>query len=98
MLLFSLVLIVVIVALHAARHARLEARDRPALPARRRRPPLTLRIERALAGYVRGQLLLSTIIGTSAGVGMWILGVTGLVPGAERYALLFGALDGVRSR
>src|SRR4029450_1451346 len=33
---------------------------------------------------------LSTIIGTSAGVGMWLLGVTGLVPGAERYALLFG--------
>ena len=30
------------------------------------------------------------VIGTSAGVGMWILGTTGLVEGAERYALLFG--------
>ena len=30
------------------------------------------------------------MIGTSAGVGMWILGKTGLVDGAERYALLFG--------
>ena len=30
------------------------------------------------------------MIGTSAGVGMWILGTTGLVEGAERYALLFG--------
>ncbi len=52
--------------------------------------PLTRRIERALAGYVRGQLILSTVIGLSAGLGMWILGRTGLVPGADRYALLFG--------
>jgi predicted PurR-regulated permease PerM len=52
--------------------------------------PLTLRIENALWGYVKGQAILSTVIGTSAGVGMWVLGKTGLVPGAERYALLFG--------
>jgi predicted PurR-regulated permease PerM len=52
--------------------------------------PLTQRIERALWGYVKGQAILSTVIGTSAGVGMWVLGTTGLVPGAERYALLFG--------
>jgi predicted PurR-regulated permease PerM len=53
-------------------------------------PPLTQRIERALWGYVKGQTILSLVIGTSAGVGMWILGETGLVEGAERYALLFG--------
>lgn len=52
--------------------------------------PLTQRIERALWGYVKGQVILSVVIGTSAGVGMWILGTTGLVEGAERYALLFG--------
>lgn len=52
--------------------------------------PLTQRIERALWGYVRGQVVLSAVIGTSAGVGMWILGRTGAVDGAERYALLFG--------
>jgi predicted PurR-regulated permease PerM len=52
--------------------------------------PLTLRIENALWGYVKGQAILSAVIGTSAGVGMWVLGKTGLVPGAERYALLFG--------
>ena len=52
--------------------------------------PLTQRIERALWGYVKGQAILSFVIGTSAGVGMWILGTTGLVEGAERYALLFG--------
>ena len=45
--------------------------------------PLTQRIERALWGYVKGQAILSVVIGTSAGVGMWILGTTGLVEGAE---------------
>lgn len=52
--------------------------------------PLTQRIERALWGYVKGQAILSVVIGTSAGVGMWVLGRTGLVEGADRYALLFG--------
>jgi predicted PurR-regulated permease PerM len=48
-------------------------------------------MEHAVAGYVKGQFLVSLIIGTSAGVGMWVLGATGLVPGADKYALLFGA-------
>ena len=53
--------------------------------------PLLLRMERALASYVRGQVLVSLIIGTSAGVGLWLLGVLGWLPGGEKYALLFGA-------
>jgi predicted PurR-regulated permease PerM len=53
--------------------------------------PLLVRMEHAVAGYVKGQLLVSLIIGTSAGLGMWVLGVVGLVPGADKYALLFGA-------
>jgi predicted PurR-regulated permease PerM len=52
--------------------------------------PLTQRIEGALWGYLKGQAILSTVIGTSAGVGMYVLGVTGLVDGAQHYALLFG--------
>ena len=40
---------------------------------------------------MRGQLLLSLIIGASAGIGIYILGVTGLLPHAENYALIFGA-------
>jgi len=44
---------------------------------------------------VRGQLILSTVIGLSAGIGMWVLGRTGLVPGADRYALLFGVWTAV---
>ena len=69
-------------------------RDRSALSTGTGRP-LTQRIERALAGYVRGQMMLSTVIGLSAGIGMWVLGQTGLVPGADRYALLFGVWTAV---
>jgi predicted PurR-regulated permease PerM len=92
--LFNLVLIFVIAIYMLLDMQRLEgAIDR-------RFPPgdglaLTLRIEKALAGYVRGQLILSTVIGLSAGIGMWVLGSTGLVPGAERYALLFGVWTAV---
>jgi predicted PurR-regulated permease PerM len=53
--------------------------------------PLISRMEHALVSYVRGQVALSLIIGASAGLGLWILGVTGLLPGADSYALLFGA-------
>jgi len=52
--------------------------------------PLLSRIEHALMSYVRGQVLLSLIIGSSAGLGLWIFGATGLVPHADSYALLFG--------
>jgi predicted PurR-regulated permease PerM len=89
LLLFSIVLIIVISIYMLLDMPRLEAMiDRRFPPANG--SPLTVRIESALVGYVRGQLLLSTIIGASAGIGMWLLGVLGLVPGAERYALLFG--------
>ena len=54
-------------------------------------PALTQHVERALVGYVKGQLLLSVIIGASAGFGMWVLGAAGLVPGADRWALVFGS-------
>jgi predicted PurR-regulated permease PerM len=53
-------------------------------------PPLTQQIESALWGYVKGQAILSTVIGLSAGLGMYVLGKTGLVEGADQYALLFG--------
>jgi predicted PurR-regulated permease PerM len=87
--LFALILVVVISIYMLLDMPRLEgAIDRRFPP--HGGPPLTQRIERALWGYVRGQLILSTVIGTSAGVGMWVLGKTGLVEGADRYALLFG--------
>ena len=87
--LFSLVLIVVISIYMLLDMQRLERRIDGRFPPHGGLP-LTQRVERALWGYVRGQVILSTVIGTSAGVGMWVLGVTGLVEGADEYALLFG--------
>jgi predicted PurR-regulated permease PerM len=86
---FSLILIVVISIYMLLDMERLERAIDSRFPPHGG-VPLTQRIERALWGYVKGQAILSTVIGTSAGVGMWILGETGLVEGAERYALLFG--------
>ncbi len=87
--LFGLVLIVVISIYMLLDMRRLESTiDRRFPP--HGGLPLTQRIERAMWGYVKGQAILSTVIGASAGVGMWILGKTGLVEGADRYALLFG--------
>jgi predicted PurR-regulated permease PerM len=60
-------------------------------PPRPDEPGLILHIESALAGYVKGQVLLSLIIGTSAGVALYLLGVLGWSDGMDKYALLFGA-------
>jgi putative heme transporter len=46
---------------------------------------------RAVIGYVRGQLLFSLIMGTSAGVLLWVLGSLGIFPDGKTYALFFGA-------
>ncbi len=88
-LLFSLVLIVVISIYMLLDMQRLEQSIDSRFPPHGG-PPLTQQIEGALWGYLKGQAILSTVIGTSAGVGMYILGATGLVEGAEEYALLFG--------
>jgi predicted PurR-regulated permease PerM len=52
------------------------------------------RIQRAVFGYVRGQLLFSLIMGTSAGVCLWILGSLGIFPEGKTYAFAFGAFYG----
>jgi predicted PurR-regulated permease PerM len=87
--LFNLILVIVIAIYMLLDMPRLESAINRRFPPGTGQP-LTRRIERALAGYVRGQLVLSTVIGLSAGIGTWLLGTTGLVPGADRYALLFG--------
>jgi predicted PurR-regulated permease PerM len=89
--LFSLVLVIVVsiyMLLGMPRLARAVDRRFPPPPGS---APLLTRIERSLASYVRGQMLLSLIIGTSAGLGLWLLGTLGWAPGADRYAVLFGA-------
>jgi predicted PurR-regulated permease PerM len=89
--LFSLVLVIVVsiyMLLDMPRLARAVDRRFPPNPGSQ---SLLTRIERSLASYVRGQALLSLIIGTSAGLGLWLLGTLGWVPGADRYAVVFGA-------
>ncbi len=49
------------------------------------------RTERTLTEYVKAQLLVSLIIGTSAGVVLWIYGVTGLFPLGATFAVAFTA-------
>jgi predicted PurR-regulated permease PerM len=53
------------------------------------------RVVRAVAGYVRGQLLFSFAMGAGAGVGLWIFGVTGIFPDGKTYALAFGVFFGL---
>ncbi|HEX2017161.1 MAG TPA: AI-2E family transporter, partial [Solirubrobacteraceae bacterium] len=54
-----------------------------------------MRIQRAVSGYVRGQILFSTAMGTGAGVGLWILGLVGVFPDGGRYAVAFGVFFGL---
>ena len=53
------------------------------------------RVQHAVFGYVRGQLLFSTIMGVSAGVALWIFGVLGIFPDGRTYAFAFGLFFGV---
>lgn len=89
--LFNLVLVLVVsiyMLLDLPRLARSIDRRFPPRPGSL---PLLVRMERALAGYVKGQLLLSVIIGASAALGLWIFDQLGLLPGVGTYILLFAA-------
>jgi predicted PurR-regulated permease PerM len=54
-----------------------------------------LRVQKAVSGYVRGQLLFSLIMGATAALALWIFGVVGIFPDGRRYALAFGAFFGL---
>jgi predicted PurR-regulated permease PerM len=53
------------------------------------------RVQRAVGGYVRGQLLFSTVMGTTAGVSLLVFGALGIFPDGRTYAFAFGAFFGV---
>ena len=90
-LLFSIVLIVVVSIYMLLDMSRLKRAVDRRLPPTPGKPGLVVQMEKAVAGYVRGQVLLSLIIGTSAGIGLYVLGRLGLFEGGETYAVLFGA-------
>jgi predicted PurR-regulated permease PerM len=93
-LLFDAVLVVVVSIYMLLDMQRLtDAVDRRFPP--RGRGGLIVRMEQAVASYVKGQFLLSLIIGLSAGVGLWIVGMVGLMPHGGRYAAAFGAWAGI---
>jgi predicted PurR-regulated permease PerM len=54
-----------------------------------------LLVQRAVFGYVRGQVLFSLIMGTSAAVCLEILGLIGIFPAGAHYAVFFGAFYGL---
>ncbi len=93
-LLFEAVLVVVVSIYILLDMQRLtDALDRRFPP--RGRGGLIVRMEQAVASYVKGQFLLSLIIGLSAGVGLWVLGLAGLMPNGGRYAAAFGVWAGI---
>jgi len=53
------------------------------------------RVQRAVAGYVRGQLLFSVAMGSGAAIGLYIFGVLGIFPEGKTYAFAFGAFFGL---
>jgi predicted PurR-regulated permease PerM len=52
------------------------------------------RVTRAVAGYVRGQVLFSLAMGTGAGVSLYLFGVLGIFPEGKTYALAFATWFG----
>jgi predicted PurR-regulated permease PerM len=54
-----------------------------------------LLVQRAVSGYVRGQLLFSLIMGASAALALTLFGVLGIFPDGEKYAVFLGAFYGL---
>jgi predicted PurR-regulated permease PerM len=54
-----------------------------------------LLVQRAVFGYVRGQVLFSLIMGSSAALSLWLFGVLGIFPDGKHYALFFGGFYGL---
>jgi len=90
-LLISTVLVLVVSIYMLLDLGRLRTKLDRRFPPREGELPLLLHVERSLVGYVKGQALLSLIIGASAGIGLYLLGMLGWAEGMENWALLFGA-------
>src|SRR5208282_6502655 len=51
--------------------------------------------QNAVARYVGGQLLFSLVMGTTAGLAMYLLGLLGIFPAGRSYAVGFGVFYGI---
>jgi predicted PurR-regulated permease PerM len=54
-----------------------------------------IRVQKAVFGYVRGQLVFSAVMGVSAGASLWVFGVLGIFPAGQTYAVFFGVFYGL---
>jgi predicted PurR-regulated permease PerM len=52
-------------------------------------------VQHAVSRYVGGQLLFSLIMGTTAGVALYIFGALGIFPDGSKYAVVFGVFFGL---
>ncbi len=52
-------------------------------------------VQRAVARYVGGQLLFSTVMGVSTGFALWVFGEIGIFPDGSKYAIAFGVFYGL---
>jgi predicted PurR-regulated permease PerM len=94
--LFDLILIFVLSVYMLLYGARIGALVRRAMPPGDGTPKddYPWLVQNAVARYVGGQLLFSLIMGTTAGLAMYILGVLGIFSAGRTYAVVFGIFYG----
>src|SRR5262249_39475967 len=93
--LFNVVLVIVVSVYMLLDAPRLSRFLRNLFPPGSGEDDLMTRCERALLSYVRGQPLVSLTIGVTVGLLMYLLGVTGIFPKGDDYAVAFGAFAAV---
>jgi predicted PurR-regulated permease PerM len=52
-------------------------------------------VQRAVSHYVQGQLLFSLIMGATAGIALYVFGLTGIFPDGSKYAVVFAVIFGL---
>ena len=94
---FGLILVIVLSVYMLLYAERIGALVRRAMPPGDGTPEddYPTRVQRAVFGYVRGQLLFSLTMGAGAGIGLWIFGRLGIFEQGDDYALAFGAFFGL---
>jgi predicted PurR-regulated permease PerM len=94
---FALILIVVLSIYMLIHGERIGALARGVMPPGdgTREDDYPSRVVRAVAGYLRGQLLFSLAMGLGAGIGLWIYGALGIFPDGQTYAVAFGVFFGL---